>query len=269
MWRLIIEAEPGERFVVPLKHGYYSLGRAKGNDIRLTEMNVSRQHARLIKRGDAFFIEDLESYNGTFVNAARLGDAEPIHDGDLIQIGDYVVLFEREGAAITELAAIVPAARAHRLLMLEGPAPGSEYPLDKARLVVGRADEADISVNVGSVSRQHCEILALPGDRFEVIDLGSSNGVRVNGTLLPRAILDADDVLALGDVSFKLLMAGAASPPAAVAARRAREIPADLPPPVHPEPVPPPPRTLPILPFAVLFAVLLAGGIAAVLLLRS
>jgi hypothetical protein len=66
-------------------------------------------------------------------------------------------------------------------------------------MVIGRGDGVDILIDHRAVSRQHCEILALEGGRFEVVDLGSANGLLINGQGLPRAILDASDVLILGD----------------------------------------------------------------------
>src|SRR6516225_7681018 len=50
MWKLVIEDDEGNRTVVPLTRDQYSIGRRDGNTIRLTERNVSRDHARLVKK---------------------------------------------------------------------------------------------------------------------------------------------------------------------------------------------------------------------------
>ena len=50
MWKLVIEDDEGKRTVVPLTRDQYSVGRKEGNTIRLTERNVSREHARLFKK---------------------------------------------------------------------------------------------------------------------------------------------------------------------------------------------------------------------------
>ena len=75
-------------------------------------------------------------------------------------------------------------------------------------MTVGRAEDATISVNHNSVSRLHCEIHALGDGRFEIVDKGSSNGVRVNAVELRRSIIEAGDVIELGDVRFKFVGAG-------------------------------------------------------------
>ena len=75
-------------------------------------------------------------------------------------------------------------------------------------MTVGRAEDASISINHNSVSRLHCEVHALGDGRFEIVDKGSSNGVRVNGADLRRGIVEPGDVIELGDVKFKFVGAG-------------------------------------------------------------
>jgi pSer/pThr/pTyr-binding forkhead associated (FHA) protein len=246
MWKLAIEDDEGKRIVLPLTLDQYTIGRKEGNAIRLTERNVSREHARLFKKngapkkpgaattpgvggGDAdsgFVLEDLTSYNGVFVNGLRVTHAQPLANGDLVQIGDYRIVLQvevAEGAqpapadVANDVKQTVPGIRnphtaqlqrPNRLVMLAGPAPGTEFPLEDERLTIGRAAEAGISVNHNSVSRIHCEVHALGDGRFEIIDKESSNGVRVNGTDLRRGIVEPGDVIELGDVQFKFVAAG-------------------------------------------------------------
>jgi pSer/pThr/pTyr-binding forkhead associated (FHA) protein len=231
MWKLVIEDDEGKRTIVPLSRDQYTVGRKEGSAIRLTERNISREHARLfVKAGSPpdrprYVIEDLTSYNGIFVNGLRVTHAKELSHGDLVQVGDYRVVLQDESLSEAttadggdDLKRTVPGApsamaaalldRPNRLVMLAGPTPGTEYPLGRERLTVGRTDDADISVNHNSVSRLHCEIHALDDGRFEVVDKGSSNGVRVNGADLRRGIIEAGDVIELGDVKFKFIGAG-------------------------------------------------------------
>ena len=234
MWKLVIEDDEGKRTVVPLTRDDYSIGRKEGNTIRLTERNVSRDHAKLRKKNGAagppiFALEDCTSYNGVYVNGLRVAQTHDLTHGDLIQIGDYRIVLQDD--AITDQSAppLVPddmkatiphgvatatsrgsllLERPNRLVMLAGPTPGAEYPLNQERLTVGRAEDATISINHNSVSRLHCEIHSLGEGRYEIVDKGSSNGVRVNSSDLRRGIIEAGDIIELGDVKFKFVGAG-------------------------------------------------------------
>lgn len=63
-------------------------GRHASNTIALDFPRVSRQHARIFHSGDQFFIDDLHSSNGTFLNRQHLTSPAPLHDGDVIVLGD-------------------------------------------------------------------------------------------------------------------------------------------------------------------------------------
>jgi hypothetical protein len=74
---------------------------------------------------------------------------------------------------------------------------GKRYPLTKARTVIGRGSEADITVDDTGTSRKHIEIL-WDGARGQVNDLGSTNGSKLNGQPVTKAPLPADSVIEIG-----------------------------------------------------------------------
>ena len=98
MQKLIIEDDEGRTTVVPLVRDELTIGRREGNTIRLTERNVSRQHARLFKKNGAVFVEDLGSYTGVRVNGVRIEAPAPLKDGDQVSIGDYKLSVKSEAA---------------------------------------------------------------------------------------------------------------------------------------------------------------------------
>ena len=219
MWKLSIEDDQGQQTVVNLVRDEYSIGRAEANTIRLTERNVSRSHALLHRQRDQWFLEDLQSYNGVYVNGVRIGGRQELAHGDLVQIGDYRIELTDEALATREQGhrrmATDPFVRRDsligqpdRFVMLIGPTQGAEFPLDAERLIIGRGDECDLCINHASVSRVHAEVRKLGDGRYELVDKGSANGVRVNGADLERALLDARDVIELGDVVLKFIPAG-------------------------------------------------------------
>lgn len=219
MWKLSIEDDEGNRTVVSLVRDEYSIGRAEDNTVRLTERNISRRHARLRRDSSAWLIEDTESYKGSFVNGTRISSAHRLQHADLLQLGDYklIVINEAQAAELSDGGTAASLAgpttlplldQPDRLVMLVGPTPGVEFPLLGARMIIGRGEDCDIALNHSSVSRIHAEIQALQDGRYEIIDRGSANGVRVNGVELGRALLDSRDTVELGDVVLKFIPAG-------------------------------------------------------------
>ncbi|HKA90270.1 MAG TPA: FHA domain-containing protein [Haliangiales bacterium] len=91
MHKLIIQDDEGKTTVVPLIRDEITIGRKEGNTIRLTERNVSRRHARILKANGSVFVEDLDSYNGVKVNGQRIQGRVPVTEQDRIQIGDYLL----------------------------------------------------------------------------------------------------------------------------------------------------------------------------------
>jgi ABC transport system ATP-binding/permease protein len=218
MWKLTIEDDEGKQTGLPLAHEEYDLGRSEANSIRLTDRNVSRQHATLSKNGSGWVIRDLDSYNGTYVNGVRVNGEQHLRHGDLVQLGDYRIelIDEALTSAVTSPAPLPgrpPGSqplhtRPNRLVMVVGPTPGAEFPLEVERFTIGRSEDATISINHSSVSRLHAELISLGNGRYEVVDKQSANGVRINGVELKRGLLEAGDALELGDVRLRFVGAG-------------------------------------------------------------
>src|SRR3954463_10473659 len=89
MWKLTIEDDEGKRTPLSLGREEYSIGRGEENTVRLTERNISRKHAILKKNGSGWTVEDLNSYNGSFVNGTRIGGEHELAHADVLQLGDY------------------------------------------------------------------------------------------------------------------------------------------------------------------------------------
>jgi pSer/pThr/pTyr-binding forkhead associated (FHA) protein len=69
--------------------------------------------------------------------------------------------------------------------------------------LIGRHPECDIRITMPQVSRRHC-CLALAYDRVIIRDLGSRNGLRVNGRLVDEAQIYPGDEVAIGAVLYRL-----------------------------------------------------------------
>jgi sigma-B regulation protein RsbU (phosphoserine phosphatase) len=80
---------PGQRFA--LTDDSLLIGRQDDVGIYLDSLAVSRQHARILRHGGEYFVEDVGSSNGTFVNGRRISRPTPLTEKDLLQIGPYVL----------------------------------------------------------------------------------------------------------------------------------------------------------------------------------
>jgi pSer/pThr/pTyr-binding forkhead associated (FHA) protein/tetratricopeptide (TPR) repeat protein len=289
MYKLVIQDDEGKTTVVPLIRDELTIGRKEGNTIRLTERNVSRRHARLIRSNGSITIEDLNSYNGIRVNGSRIQGRCQIRETDRVQIGDYLIELKSEAhdkadtlsertipieridphattpvpdtvepndSAIattrmskTDAAAILGsgfvtavtepistlsdtdpnpppspggapttvtppvAAVAHtvvanaRLVVLSSAFAGREFELDKPAMVIGRTEDNDVCISHRSISRHHAKVVRENG-RYAIVDLQSSNGVRVNGEEYGKVELRRADVIDLGHVRLRFVEAG-------------------------------------------------------------
>src|SRR4051794_39531273 len=72
-----------------------TIGRGINNDIVTADLRASRLHAAVeqVESGLSYVLVDPGSTNGTFVNGQRVARAD-LHDGDLIQIGDFALIVE-------------------------------------------------------------------------------------------------------------------------------------------------------------------------------
>jgi len=81
---------PGKAF--PLEGTEIIIGRDPACTICINDAQVSRRHARLTLSGTGYILQDLGSTNGTFVNGQRLTGEHPLAAGELVALGENVVL---------------------------------------------------------------------------------------------------------------------------------------------------------------------------------
>jgi hypothetical protein len=85
--------EAGERFDL---FGGLTIGRSPDADVRIEDRYASGVHMRVFSRGGAYYAEDMNSTNGTYLNGGQLTGESPLNDLDEIRIGDTEFRFELE-----------------------------------------------------------------------------------------------------------------------------------------------------------------------------
>jgi predicted component of type VI protein secretion system len=111
--------------------------------------------------------------------------------------------------------------------------------VDKPILLVGRHPECDITIESRKISRRHCCIAQVEG-HILVRDLGSTNGIRINGVRVVEGKLKEDDELTIGNNRFQVRMQPEGGPLPLKPVR-----PPPLPPPAASAKAKPPARPLP------------------------
>ena len=205
--------ESGRELV--LRVGESIVGR-EGADVALPHPTISRRHARFIVSGGNYVtLEDLGSTNGTKVAGQPLpaGSQKALTNGQAIQFGSVKLTIqipnvpqpERRSlgakdpgrAPIAALSGSVSGAR------LESPS--GSHTLKAAVTTVGRKAGNDIVISTDSfVSGSHAKLVFESG-RYSVIDIGSTNGTRLNGRKLTANVpetLASGDTIQFGQTAF-------------------------------------------------------------------
>lgn len=93
--RLVVEAsqalEVGREIDLT---GGVTIGRSRSSDLPVSDSFVSHTHARILRRGPYYFIEDLGSTNGTFLNEQRVNGDAQLRVRDVLRLGDTVLRYE-------------------------------------------------------------------------------------------------------------------------------------------------------------------------------
>ncbi len=91
-YRLVVRRGPQPNQQYELTRDTLTIGRDITNDIVISDPEVSRHHARLVRGAAGYVIEDLRSTNGTFINRERISTPYQLHNGDTIGMGETVTL---------------------------------------------------------------------------------------------------------------------------------------------------------------------------------
>jgi pSer/pThr/pTyr-binding forkhead associated (FHA) protein len=90
------------------------IGRDSTNGVVINDSEISRKHARLIFQGGKYVLEDLGSTNGTFINGQRITGQVVLRSGDIVSLGEQIVLMYEvlsadAGATVISSRKVAPA----------------------------------------------------------------------------------------------------------------------------------------------------------------
>ncbi|MBS0260813.1 MAG: FHA domain-containing protein [Planctomycetes bacterium] len=213
---------------IPLRRPRIVVGRAPECDVVLSEPTVSGKHCLLELRDDIWYAFDLASRNGIRINGIRCqeGRIEPGSElgvaGCGFRLQPLVVAEEptyrdAEDTRIGQRDAGTSAFRARlaaascdnvpqnapllgELVPCQG---GPAIPLRKRDLVIGRSPECDLILPMPVVSSKHCR-LEFEDGYWYVRDLGSRNGIRVDGVKRLNELLKPGAILTIAEQRYQV-----------------------------------------------------------------
>ena len=102
---LITDRRDGTERRIMLDRPRFVIGKKPSCDLLLDRINISREHCELLQKDGGFYVRDLKSRNGTFVNGKQISADTQLLEGAVIQLGDYSIVFHEEGAKPASTAA--------------------------------------------------------------------------------------------------------------------------------------------------------------------
>lgn len=91
-FQFVMRSGPTPGVTFPLEGDQLTIGRDSSNGVAINDAEVSRKHSRLSFQGGKYVLEDLGSTNGTFVNGQRLAGPVVLKPGDVVSLGEQIVL---------------------------------------------------------------------------------------------------------------------------------------------------------------------------------
>ena len=213
MPKLMLKFEAAFIREIKLDKPSFTLGRKPDNDIVLDNAAVSGHHCRMYESGGTWFVEDLNSTNGTFVNGSKTLKAG-LKPGDTITLIKYTLIFTSEPAAPQAAEQPLPPQKQKSPLgaleVLENPADArKDFDLTALSTYIGKSSQAAIPYKSGGLFGGGPELAAVITMRPEGYYLNpiKENYAKYNGNPLgEKVMLKDDDTLEVGSTRFRFFL---------------------------------------------------------------
>ncbi len=185
-------------------------------DVVLEDPMVSRKHVIMRLTHEGFTLENLSSVNPATQNGMIIAEPVLLKEGDIIQIGNTFFRFTEtpimaiepdEPVSTTEdFSSFVPPKETRWMIkVISGPNAGAEFSMKPSSTYILGKDPnvCDVVFQDLSVSRQHAKFSVDDQENVFIEDLGSRNGVIINGELISaKRKLESEDLVGLGTTTF-------------------------------------------------------------------
>lgn len=191
MRRLQLVGQP--EFSVKLNSDTVTIGSDPANDLALKGELVSDFHAEILCVDDGYFLVDLFSGDGTFVNHRLIGGKHLLQAWDRVDIGKCTLeVCDPSLRRPTDWALYSNSA------LLQ-----NQFHTLQAVTIVGRGKDCDLIIDCKTLSRNHAQ-LKLEPQGVRVVDLGSANGTYLNEIRIQEAVAGNGDRVRFDEHSYTL-----------------------------------------------------------------
>lgn len=216
MPKLMLKFEAAFIREIKLDKPSFTLGRKPDNDIVLDNAAVSGHHCKMYESGGTWFVEDLNSTNGTFVNGKKTLKCG-LKAGDTVNLVKYSLVYQDETAAPQAAAAPEqplpqqrPKTAQGALEVLENPADDrKEFELTALSTYIGKSAQAAIPYKSGGLFGGGPELAAVITMRPEGYYLNpiKEEYSKYNGNpLKEKVMLKDDDTIEVGATRFRFFL---------------------------------------------------------------
>jgi len=177
----------------------FTLGSDRSNKLVANDAGVAPFHAELLLENRFYYLTDLGTPGGTYVNDVKVGERYQIRSGDRLRLGALELQIVDPAKAGTKLAS----APRWLLQVVKGENQGHKYHITGS-MTFGRSVKCELCFSDAELSRRHAEFY-LKGDVLEVKDLASANGLLVNREKVTTAVLQPGDQIQLGNTTLLVI----------------------------------------------------------------
>ncbi|MBF0474488.1 MAG: FHA domain-containing protein [Deltaproteobacteria bacterium] len=218
-----------------------TIGRRDDNDIQIDNQAVSSHHAKIVKEDDGFYVYDLNSLNGTFVNNRRVSTLRMVNNAE-VTIGKHVLVYkslvdygdvpeeiddavladsfhdtmildtkqqrellgrQKQAALVPSVATLTGEKRIKGLLTIISGDNRQEFPLIKKMTVIGKSGQADIKIG-GMFVGGTAAVISSRGKGYFISHSEGMSKPKVNGkTISDMVKLSDGDLIKIGSAQIQ------------------------------------------------------------------
>ena len=177
----------------------FTLGSDRSNKLVANDAGIAPFHAELLLENRFYYLTELGTPGGTYVNDEKIGERYQIRSGDRLRLG----ALELQIVDPAKAGAKVTSAPRWLLQVVKGENQGHKYHITGS-MTFGRSVKCELCFSDAELSRRHAEFY-LKGDVLEVKDLASANGLLVNREKVTTAVLQPGDQIQLGNTTLLVI----------------------------------------------------------------